>query len=106
MSEILNMPFLGYGFLEISKPQNPQDINKFQYLMNEWVIISTNIQSDYIQVIHGTDCSPGTHTSNRQNNWKFTDRVRRTDWTVTRRMLALIKKAVLITNVTNEKKNN
>jgi len=74
VSEILNMPFLGYGFLKISKPQNPQNINKFEYLMNVWVIISTNIQSDYIQVIDGGDCSTETHTNNRQNNWKYTYR--------------------------------
>jgi hypothetical protein len=77
MSEFLNMPFLGSDFLKINKQQNPQNINKFKHLMNVWVTISTDIQSDYTQVIDGRSCSPGTHTNSRHNNLKFTDRVRR-----------------------------
>jgi hypothetical protein len=43
MSETLNISFLDSGFLEISKQQNPQNMNKFKYLMNVWVTISINI---------------------------------------------------------------
>jgi hypothetical protein len=53
ISKILNMSFLGSGFLKNIKRKNPQNINKFKYLMNVWVTISTNIQSDYTQVIQG-----------------------------------------------------
>jgi hypothetical protein len=71
MSEILNMSFVGSGFLEISKQQNSQNMNKFKYLMKVWITTSINIKTDYTQVINGGKRNPGTQTKNR-HNWNLT----------------------------------